>query len=457
MDDPRDPLEWGIDARTAAQRGRFGDKGLGRVSLGRISEVWPPRLVSERVPQIARLARSCDQGRWYWETTPPHPEFRRLDPVDYPSLNSWTVADDAVLAAAWPSELNTVVDEFIEVYGSAWHVALGDAKPHSTAVGRFVSGLVESGALDRPARKGYTRAALRAYKVSSALTYGVFNVTVERRSWPFPTRRICACCGAEHYFDLARHYMIRSFGRPGICAPCMHGARYGELAAMDFTAGQILAALRDFAELTGTVPSAKSFRESLLMPGLSESDRGIAVALLLTIPTSDEVLAITNCSSWSKVLQTAGIAKPVRGRPRQSAPSSQPAPAVVANDDQHSPTLDEQDAPQPTLRYPVVSLNHENTLKGRAKGTPVVQIAVEMDDPGHTVVVGGVSAAVDDTGNVCLQLRDGDGVLVHTFVLDQEDPAGPLEALLGCELGELGSAEILVGLRRLGALTDGQG
>jgi len=66
-----------------------------------------------------------------------------------------------------------------------------------------------------------------------------------------------------------------------------------------------------YAELTGTVPSAKSFRESLLMPGLRDADRGIAVALLLTLPTSDEVLAITNCSSWSKVLQEAGIAKPV--------------------------------------------------------------------------------------------------------------------------------------------------
>ena len=457
MDDPRDPFEWGIDARTAAQRGRFGDKGLGRVSSGRISEVWPPRLVSERVPQVARLARSCDRGRWYWETTPPHPEFRRLDPVDYPALNAWTVADDAVLTAAWPPELNNVVDEFIAIYGSAWHVALGDAKPQSTAVGRFAADLVESGALDGPARKGYPRAQLRAYKVFTALTYGVFNVSVARRSWPFPTRRICACCGAEHYFDLARHYLIRSFGRPGICAPCMQGARYGELAAMDFTAGQILAALQDFAELTGTVPSTRSFRESLLMPGLSDTDRGIAVALLLTIPTSDEVLAITNCSSWSKVLQEAGIAKPVRRRPSQSTPSSQPVPAIAANDDQHSPTRDEQDAAQPTLRYPVVSLNHENTLKGQATGTPVLQIAVEMDNPRHTVVAGGVSAAVDDKGIVRLQLRDGNGALVHSFVLAREDVAGPLKALLGCELGELGSAEILVALRRLDAPTDGQG
>ncbi len=457
MDDPRDPLEWGIDARTAAQRGRFGDKGLGRVSSGRISEVWPPRLVSERVPQIARLARSCDQGRWYWETTPPHLEFRRLDPVDYPSLNAWTVADDAVLAAAWPSELNTVVDEFIEVYGSAWHVAMGDAKPESTAVGRFVTDLVESGTLDRPARKGYNRAALRAYKVSSALTYGVFNVTVARRIWPFPTRRICACCGAEHYFDLARHYMIRSFGRPGICAPCMRGARYGELAAMDFTTGQIVAALRDFAELTGTVPSAKSFRESLLMPGLSETERGIAVALLLTIPTSDEVLAITNCSSWSKVLKAAGIAKPLRGRQGQSAASSQSAPAISAKDDQHSATRDEQDAAEPALRYPVVSLNDNNTLKGQATEAQVVQIAVEMDHPCDTVIAGGLNAAVDDPGKVRLQLRDGDGSLVHTFVLDGEDPAVPLQALLGCELGELGSAEIMVALRRLDAPPDGQG
>ncbi len=457
MDDPRDPLTWGIDARTAAQRGRFGDKGLGRVSSGRISEVWPPRSVAERVPQISRLARNCDQGRWYWETTPPHPEFRRLDPVDYPSLNAWTVADDAVLAEEWPQELNIVVDEFIEVYGSAWHVAMGDAKPESTTVGQFVTGLVESGALDRPARKGYTRAALRAYKVSTALTYGVFNVTLARRSWPFPNRRICACCGAEHYFDLARHYMIRSFGRPGICAPCMQGARYGELAAMDFTAGQILAALRDFAELTGTVPSAKRFRESLLMPGLSDTDRGIAVALLLTIPTSDEVLAITNCSTWSKVLQEAGIARSVGHRPSQSTPSSQPPPAIAGNDDQHSPTRDEQDAARPTLGYPVVSLNDENGLKGQATETPVVQIAVEMNHPRDTVIAGGLSAAVDDTGKVRLQLRDGDGALVHTFVLDGEDPARPLEALLGCELGELGSAEILVALRRLDAPTDEQG
>ena len=64
---------------------------------------------------------------------------------------------------------------------------------------------------------------------------------------------------------------------------------------------------------------------------------------------------------------------------------------------------------------------------------------------------------MDDKGIVRLQLRDGNGALVHSFVLAREDVAGPLEALLGCELGELGSAEILVALRRLDAPTDGQG
>ena len=193
------------------------------------------------------------------------------------------------------------------------------------------------------------------------------------------------------------------------------------------------------------------------MPGLRDAYRGIAVALLLTLPTSDEVLAITNCSSWSKVLQEAGIAKPVGRRPSRSTPSSQPAPATAASDGQHSPTVDEEDAAQPTLGYPAVSLNHENTVRAQTTGAPVVRVVVEMDHPRHTVVAGGVSAAVDDTGNVCLQLRDGDGALVHTFALDRDGPAGPLEALLGCELGDFGSAEIRVALRRRDALTDGQG
>jgi len=93
-------------------------------------------------------------------------------------------------------------------------------------------------------------------------------------------------------------------------------------------------------------------------------------------------------------------------------------------------------------------------VRAQTTGAPVVRVVVEMDHPRHTVVAGGVSAAVDDTGNVCLQLRDGDGALVHTFALDRDGPAGPLEALLGCELG---SAEIRVALRRRDALTDGQG
>jgi hypothetical protein len=236
----------------------------------------------------------------------------------------------------------------------------------------------------------------------------------------------------------------------------MYGARYGERTAMDFTAGQVLTALRDFAELTGTVPSAKSFRESLLMPGLRDTDRGIAVALLLTIPTSDEVLAITDCSSWSQVLQHAGIAKPVRRRARTSTPSSQPAP-IAADDDHRSPVPDVQASAQPTSVYPEVSLNHENTLTGQAPRVPIVQIAVEMFHPRHALVAGGVSATTDDTGAVCLQLLDRDGVLVHTFVLDRDGPAGPLEAMLGCELGDLGSAEVRVSLRRLEAPTDGKG
>jgi hypothetical protein len=188
------------------------------------------------------------------------------------------------------------VDEFISVYQSAWPEAIAVAKPESNAVSQFVHDLIRSGDLDE-------------YKLWDALQTGPFNVSVLRRTWEFPTARTCACCGAKHYYDLARYYLIRTFGAPGICAPCMLQARYGETSVGPFGRSQVLGALREFANMTKTIPSS-SFRQAVYTAAMSEADRGIVVALLLTIPESAQVLRITNCSSWLKVLQAAGIVGP---------------------------------------------------------------------------------------------------------------------------------------------------
>jgi hypothetical protein len=77
--DPFDPIRWGIDPATAGEIGRFDRPGAKRILTGRFGEVCPPPAVSDRVPGIAQMAREIDSGRWFWETTPPDPVFRRID------------------------------------------------------------------------------------------------------------------------------------------------------------------------------------------------------------------------------------------------------------------------------------------------------------------------------------------------------------------------------------------
>jgi hypothetical protein len=139
VEDPHDPIEWGIDPATAKDLGRFDPNvGLPRVSSGRFGELWPPRAVSERVRGVERIARNADPGRWYWHTRPPHPAFRRIEPVTSPRLNAWTAEDDAIFAEKWTEDLDHIVDEYIAVYQSAWPEAIAVTKPESNAVSRFV-------------------------------------------------------------------------------------------------------------------------------------------------------------------------------------------------------------------------------------------------------------------------------------------------------------------------------
>lgn len=131
---------------------------------------------------------------------------------------------------------------------------------------------------------GYTHDQLVQHKLYNALDAGPFNITVSRRTWEFPTVRTCSCCGASHYFDLARYYLIRHFGPPGICAPCMLTTRFG-LNAYEFNRSEILSAFRAFADATDTIPSS-NFHENLYTSAMSDVDRGIVVALLMSIPGS---------------------------------------------------------------------------------------------------------------------------------------------------------------------------
>jgi len=88
----------------------------------------------------------------------------------------------------------------------------------------------------------------------------------------------------------------------------MLGARYGELPGR-YSRRQILSSLKDFSDLTKTIPSS-SFRESVYTGSMSDDDRGIVIALLLTIPFKDKVLRLTKCSNWLEVLKAAGIVGP---------------------------------------------------------------------------------------------------------------------------------------------------
>lgn len=304
---PFDPLEWGIDPATANDIRRFDPhRGLPRVSAGRFGPLWPSQAVSSWVPDIEEIASLVEAEYWYWETKPPDPVFRRLEDVSSHRLNAWTTDDDALLAERWTDDLNDTVDEYISVYQSAWPTAIAVAKPESNPVSRFIHDLVMSDDFKVKPRKGYSRESLLQYKLGNALETGPFNITVLRRTWDFPTVRRCVCCGAEHYYDVARYSLIRSFGPPGICAPCMTAACYGESYSGPFERIGILSALRDFADVTNTIP-ASSFRQNVYTAGMSDADRGVVIALLLAIPSSPTVLDITGCSTWLKVLQAAGI------------------------------------------------------------------------------------------------------------------------------------------------------
>lgn len=318
--DPFDPIRWGIDPATAKDIDRFGTPWAKNVSRGRLGEVCPPPAVSDRVPEIDQRARDADWDRWgvwYWQTTPPDPVFRRLDTGSNLSANTWTTLDNNAFAQAWTDDLNDTIDEFISLYRSAWPAVIANSEPESNPVSRFIKELIQSGAITHTPSSARTPEKVAWYKLQNALNYGPFNVTVLRRTWEFPTVRNCACCGAKHYYDLASRKLIRAFGRPGICAPCMLAAYQGASISGRVSRSQILGDLRQFADVTKTIPSS-SFRESVYTGAMSNADRGVVIALLGSLPQSKQLLDITECSSWLEVLQTAGIVgldgwRPARG------------------------------------------------------------------------------------------------------------------------------------------------
>jgi hypothetical protein len=312
---PFDPRAWGIDPATAQTLGSLAGPALPRQSRGRFSGIVPPKAIRALVPQIDQLALAADRGGWYWETRPPHPAFRRFDDVRIARkpVNSWTPRDDLVLTEQWPASLDAVVDGFVELFQSQWSAAVAVTPPESNPVAAFVRDLVGSGKVEMPSFTEYTREQLISYKIYNALDRGVFNVTVARRGWEFPTARSCCCCGARHYYDLARYYLIRDFGIPGICPPCMVGARYG-LRQVDFDRDSILGALRHLSKLTGLVPDSH-FRDRVVTAGMDDHDRGAIVALMLAIPEPPEVLRVVGCADWLEVLKTAGIVGPEGWRP----------------------------------------------------------------------------------------------------------------------------------------------
>lgn len=318
VEDPFDPLEWGIEARTAADIWRFDGPGRLQASHGRITDPWPARAISDRVPKIERIARGLDHGRWFWHTRPPHPSLRHTEPPSSPRLNAWTPDDDAALTDRWTVELDHVVDGYISHYRSAWHDVLATARPESNAISLFIHDSIRSGGLRPPKRRGYPTEVLLDYKLANATINFPFNVTCARRQWEFPTERICACCGAAHYYDVADPELIRRYGEPGICAPCMDGALRGQPHFRVVTRTEILASVRELAELTKLVPG-KSFREAVYTAGMSASDRAIVVALLLSIPSPSALMGATSSSSWLQLLKAAGVEAPEGWQPADGA------------------------------------------------------------------------------------------------------------------------------------------
>ena len=136
-------------------------------------------------------------------------------------MSGWDEAAQAVIDEHWPAPLDDAVTDLISVYGSQWHHAFAVLAPtrHPDYVAQLRS-QAESGEL---ALSNMYRGNVDV-TTDLALSEGPVRYAMARRSWPYPTKALCAVCDTPHFYDFVRYWAIRKFGGPGVCALCMMAA-----------------------------------------------------------------------------------------------------------------------------------------------------------------------------------------------------------------------------------------
>jgi hypothetical protein len=291
-DDPGDPRWWGIRGKVD----RFDVRGTPRVGPETIGKPHVPPAIDEAVPHFrARRKATVRQWNVYWESKVPHP-----DAAWWSVTSGWNPTAQETFDAAWPRELDEDVDRLIDDYGSTWHTAFQVQAPtHYPDFVRQLSDLSGSGrlSLDNMYRGNVD------VTVHLALREGPYRTTLQRRRWTFPTIVLCDVCGAEHYADTVRYYLLRRFGLPGVCTVCGHLAAFGDQVVTD-SLEVSLAAIKQFVDVVGYIPGV-SFRHKFTTVGMTRERRGLMLACAAMIGDPRAITKLHG-GTWLKVLQAAG-------------------------------------------------------------------------------------------------------------------------------------------------------
>jgi len=292
-DDPGDPRWWGIRGKVD----RFDVRGTPRVGPETIGKPHVPPAIDEAVPHFrARRKATVRQWNVYWESKVPHP-----DAAWWSVTSGWNPTAQETFDAAWPRELDEDVDRLIDDYGSTWHTAFQVQAPtHYPDFVRQLSDLSGSGrlSLDNMYRGNVD------VTVHLALREGPYRTTLQRRRWTFPTIVLCDVCGAEHYADTVRYYLLRRFGLPGVCTVCGHLAAFGDQVVTD-SLEVSLAAIKQFVDVVGYIPGV-SFRHKFTTVGMTRERRGLMLACAAMIGDPRAITKLHG-GTWLKVLQAAGV------------------------------------------------------------------------------------------------------------------------------------------------------
>ena len=140
------------------------------------------------------------------------------------------------------------------------------------------------------------------------LERGPVRYAMARRSWPYPTKALCAVCDTPHFYDFVRYWAIRKFGGPEICALCMMAAANvpERTDGPEMSPADGLAALVRLSRELGMVPP-QAFREAVTTAGMAPERRARVIAALMCTPSASKLREMVGGLPWIDVLRSAGL------------------------------------------------------------------------------------------------------------------------------------------------------